>query len=721
MTKTYNYLLNGNPGSVEVTVNITACVQEFIGGTRDERRGYLDIQVTLSEALPFALALSFQVTNNFITPSGSGTSVYNINRFVPENVTSHVFTNLSCFEQYDNPFERYQLSYAFNDQPAVQEVGSSLAAQLIAVTDASCFGQANGTILVEASGGTGDYTYIWSDGGADSPFRPALAAGTYSVIVRDSNDDEVTIDNIIVGQPTQIQLATDITPVACFGGSNGAVNITPSGGEGPYTFSWSDGSSQQNRTGLSAGNYTVTVVDAAGCNRSFTINITQPAQIVITVNRAGKNVVNEITGGTTPYSFLWSDGIISKDRTNLDNGVYTFTVTDANGCQQSTIIVIQDFKFYFSKNPIWLELLAADPETKDNLSFVCEVFLEEEYLSDNFVKKYESEQPAKIDGSTDFNVEQVLNSFLDSKVPTFADAQIRRVGEAFKRFYLRYFEKFGTPPEPGTTIEQETFYVLFGGLSEQEFAKQTFFDSFLDNQKPFLTWQPKSISIGADQHAYLHFVINNPIYSSITMRVEIFYSDGDSSTTNLLTVSDVQPFEVFRFPTGITQLGLDQIDPTKQISKYSIQLVSGENELSEVRSYEVVKPRFYHKKLLFLNSIGGWDSLLCIGRGTKSLRTEEDSISRDLPVGYEYSDREVQTVSKTGMPQAKYFIGMLDGRSRAHLQDLAISEQVYEQTATGYLPVRVKFDFDPEDDFENLDQISLDIIYPKMRRYTPEL
>jgi hypothetical protein len=52
---------------------------------------------------------------------------------------------------------------------------------------------------------------------------------------------------------------------------------------------------------------------------------------------------------------------------------------------------------------------------------------------------------------------------------------------------------------------------------------------------------------------------------------------------------------------------------------------------------------------------------------------------------------------------------------------LAISEQVFEQTASGYLPVRVRFDFDPEDDFENLDEIGLDITYPTLRRYTPEL
>src|SRR5690606_19722507 len=105
----------------------------------------------------------------------------------------------------------------------------------------------------------------------------------------------------------------------------------------------------------------------------------------------------------------------------------------------------------------------------------------------------------------------------------FGSIAAARVPEAFKRFYLRYYEKYGNPPVPAPSTQVETFYVLFGGLSEQEFAKQEFFENYLDSHKPFLTWQPKSIPVAVDQHAYLHFVANNPAASTLTLRAVIHY------------------------------------------------------------------------------------------------------------------------------------------------------------------------------------------------------
>lgn len=721
-TKTYNYLFNGNPGSVDVTVNVLACnTIANPEGAEGDLIGFQEIEVTLSDSLPFALLLNFTVDYNLITGFGSSSSTYPIILTVPAGLTAHTIEDIQCFERTLDPFSESTWEYTFEEQSETQEVGGPLSASVTSVSDATCFGIPNGSILINASGGSGGYVYIWSDGGPNSPLRSAILAGTYSVIVRDSALNEVVLSGIIVAQPTQIQANPTITPVTCFGGNNGAISVSASGSTGPYSYSWSDGSTQQNRSNLFAGTYVLTVIAANGCNQAFTIVVPQPPQLTITVNRSGKNVTNVISGGVAPYTYLWSDGIITKDRTNMENGVYSFTVTDANGCQQSTVIVIQDFKFYFSKNPIWLSLQADDLGTKDNLSFVCEVFLEEDYLSGDFEKKYESEQPAKINGSTDFNVEQVLNSFLDSIVPSFGDAQIRQVSEAFKRFYLQYFEKFGTPPVPSATTQVDTFYVLFGGLSEQEFARQVFFDTYLDSQKPFLTWQPKTITLAADQHAYLHYVVNNPVLSQLDLEITVNYTDDSSLVTTPLSVSSIQPYEVYRFPVGVGQLALADINPSKKIRSYSVRLVSAGNPASETRTYEVVSPRKHYKKLLFLNSVGGWDSVLCLGRGKKTLRTQEEVINRDLPVGFSYEDREEQTVSKSGMLGGSFVIANLNGYQREHLIELAISEKVYEQTSTGYLPVRVNFNFDPQDDFENLDEISLEISYPKIRRYTPEL
>jgi hypothetical protein len=719
--KTYNYIYGGIPGTVTVDATEGACVIVDEGAGPGNQRRTSNITVELSEALPFELGIRFLVDVRVVNSYGTDGNTYPTILRMPVGATSHVFTGNPCFELTDEPYSQTTRDYNLADQTEPQVVGGPLAASVQSVSNASCYGIPNGSITIDAIGGSGAHTFIWSDGGPNTPYRSGLPAGTYSVKVQDAAMSEIVLSGITVTQPTQIQLATTITPPGCFGGV-GAIATTPSGGSGSgYSFKWSDGSSARNRTNLPAGNYSVTVTDSTGCTRLFSMTITQPDQITITVNKSGKNIVNDVTGGTAPYTYLWSDGVVLRDRTNIPPGVYSFTVTDSNGCQQTSTIVIQDFKFYFSKNPIWLILQAADPESKDNLSFVCEVWLEENYGSDSFAKKYESEQPAKSDGSTYFNVEQVLNAFLDSHVPAFGDTEVKQVSEAFKRFYLRYYEKFGTPPEPDDTTTNETFYVLFGGLSTQEFAKRTFFDSYLDTVKPFLTWQPSSQAIGTDQHAYLHFVVNSQTYPALTLLATVRYTDESQVEEEVQAVSPVEPFEVYRFPAGIQQLGLDLLNPTKVIKSYDLQLFSGENILSEMRTYEVHTTKRHYRKLLFLNSLGGWDHVLCFGRGKQSLRTSEETINRDLPVGYSYIDREEETVSKSGTLTGELVIATLNGYRRRHLIDLAISEQVFEQTASGYLPVSVKFDFDPEDDFENLDEIGLDIRYPTIRRYTPEL
>ena len=722
MTKTYNYIYNGVPGSVNVTTTITQCEIGPPSGSAGIQTGTMSIITTLSAALPFQLQVRFLVDYTDLTAFGSNTiNDQPVLLAMPANTTNHTFTNVQCFKRMQTPFREETWVYEFADQAQTQDVGSALAATVGQVVNVSCFGLPNGSISINATGGSGGYVFTWGDIGVGTSIRSSLPAGTYSVTVKDSSNAEVVINNIVVTQPTQIVANQTVNNVTCFGAPNGSIQLAPSGGTAPYTFSWSDGSTVQNRTGLSSGNYSVTIMDSAGCTRLVTMTLSQPSQIMITTQKEGRNVVNTITGGTSPYTYLWSDGVVTKDRTNIPDGTYSFTVTDANGCNQSTTILIETFKFFFSKNPIWLELQAQDISTKPNLSFVCEVYLEEQYESGNFALKYASEQPARADGGTDFNVQQVLNAFLDSAVPAFGDDQVRLVGEGFKRFYLKYFEKFGTPPTAGPATTQDTYYVLFGGISEQEFAKNTFFETYLDEEKPFLTWTPAVQVIGSNQDSYLHFVVNNQQYTSLTLKATVRYEDLTSISQNVKSFASSKPYELLRFPAGVKQLGLDVLNPAKKIKEYDLQLFSGAVELSQKKTYQVYPERRYYKKLIYRNSLGAWDHVLCLGRGKKSLSTKEESINRELGVGYGYSDREEETVSKVGELTGEFVIANLNGYQRAHLIDLAISERVYEQTASGYLAVGVKMNLDPEDDFENLEEIGLEIMYPLIRRYTPEL
>ncbi|RYF76512.1 MAG: hypothetical protein EOO39_05490, partial [Cytophagaceae bacterium] len=209
------------------------------------------------------------------------------------------------------------------------------------VTNTTCNSSANGTIDLTPTGGTAPYTYSWG-GGVNSQDRIGLAAGTYSVTITDVNGCTGTVSGINVTQPTAISGTTVVTNIACNGGSTGAINLTPTGGVGPYTFSWGGGITTEDRTLLAAGTYSVIITDANGCTGTVSgITVTQPTAVV-----SGSTVVTNIAcfaggtgainltpnGGVGPYTFSWAGGATTEDRTSLAAGTYSVTITDANGC-----------------------------------------------------------------------------------------------------------------------------------------------------------------------------------------------------------------------------------------------------------------------------------------------------------------------------------------------------------------------------------------------------
>jgi len=142
-----------------------------------------------------------------------------------------------------------------------------------------------------------------------------------------------------------IQLSQVVTNVLCFGGNNGAVQITPGNGMQPYNYLWSDGSTTQNISNLTAGLYTCTVTDALGCTAETSVAVQQPA--LLSVNILGEQILTcittsttltaEVSGGLPPYTYSWGGGSTTQISTP---GVYGLTITDANGCTVQGIFTI---------------------------------------------------------------------------------------------------------------------------------------------------------------------------------------------------------------------------------------------------------------------------------------------------------------------------------------------------------------------------------------------
>jgi gliding motility-associated-like protein len=217
-----------------------------------------------------------------------------------------------------------------------------------AVSDITCFGGANGSVVLNPTGGTAPYTYLWSNG-VSSKDVFGLAAGTYSVTITDFNGC-TTVENYTINEPAALQVTGTVNGVVCGGASNGDIDLNVTGGVGPYTYSWSNGASVQDLNALSQGVYLVIVTDANGCSETATFTVAGPNPIILNANVTDVSCNGNNDGsidlspnaGVAPYSFAWSNGATTEDVAGLAPGAYAVTVTDANGCSTTENYNIQE-------------------------------------------------------------------------------------------------------------------------------------------------------------------------------------------------------------------------------------------------------------------------------------------------------------------------------------------------------------------------------------------
>ena len=208
------------------------------------------------------------------------------------------------------------------------------------INNVSCNGDCNGSATASVSGGTPPYSYLWTDGQTDST-ATGLCAGIQYVTVTDIC--ETIIDSVAIIQPddTLTAIFTDTTMIACGGGCTGSATITPTGGTPPYSYLWSNGQTDSTATNLCDSIYSVTVTDNNLCTTTDTIVIVDTSDIVLTITDINNINCNgdcdgsataNVSGGTPPYSYLWSDGQTDSTAINLCDTIYSVTVTDDNSC-----------------------------------------------------------------------------------------------------------------------------------------------------------------------------------------------------------------------------------------------------------------------------------------------------------------------------------------------------------------------------------------------------
>lgn len=210
----------------------------------------------------------------------------------------------------------------------------------------SCVGSTDGQATVVPSGGAGAYSYLWADG-QDTPTAAGLAPGPVSVVVTDGNGCQGAA-SAEVGQAAALLLELDGAAPACFGGNDGSATAIAEGGAGAYSYEWGDGQAAPTATGLTAGEYRATVTDGNGCTAVNSILLEEPAALMSSITTVpatcnpepdGSATAN-VQGGTPPYTYSWSGGHAQATAQNLPVGIYTLSVTDANGCMLADTAIV---------------------------------------------------------------------------------------------------------------------------------------------------------------------------------------------------------------------------------------------------------------------------------------------------------------------------------------------------------------------------------------------
>lgn len=229
----------------------------------------------------------------------------------------------------------------------------AIPSQTAGLISPSCFGAANGSINITPAGGTPGYSFQWSGpNGFNSTQEDlnGLVAGIYTLTLTDAAGCSA-VSLVTLTSPTPITVPANqiiVSNISCFGMLDGVINITPSGGTPPYLFQWTGPNNFTHSGGgnignLQAGNYLLTITDAAGC--TFvppSIALTAPAAplAIAHVFVCDKTISVSVSGGTSPYLYFWSDGEAGPVAHPQQDGTYHVTITDANNCSVEQTVVL---------------------------------------------------------------------------------------------------------------------------------------------------------------------------------------------------------------------------------------------------------------------------------------------------------------------------------------------------------------------------------------------
>ena len=360
-TPGYTYLWNTIP--VQTTATATGLIAGNYSCLITDTNG-CTLTVNLTVIEPPALTATSSTTDVLCNGDATGTATVNPSGGVPGYSyswnTVPVQTTQTAINLLQGSYMctitdtnncTYQVNVTINEPTALT---NAVVVSTYGSYNIQCAAGTNGYIVLNESGGTPNYTYVWTGTTATSDSAGGLAAGSYTAIVTDGNGCTDTI-NVTLTEPAPLTATTSFIDVNCNGNTTGTASVAPTGGVAPYSYSWNTIPIQTDdtATGLLAGTYVCTITDSNNCTYNATVTISQPATLTVSVTGSSNVTCNggadgmaiaNVTGGTIAYSYSWNSNPVQTNDTafNLPAGTYTVTVTDANSCTGTGSITIID-------------------------------------------------------------------------------------------------------------------------------------------------------------------------------------------------------------------------------------------------------------------------------------------------------------------------------------------------------------------------------------------
>lgn len=526
-----------------------------------------------------------------------------------------------------------------------------------------------------------------------------------------------------------VYVTPQVTDAVIYNSATGSITLVASNGSvGLYSYAWADpgAPTTATRTNLvGPADYTCTVRDYSGATTTLTVHVGSDPRLDASVQQIANNVTVVATGGVGPYTYAWSDGATSDVRPNMAPGMYDCTVTDSHGAQVTVSVTIELYnRFYFSRNPVVLELAARNVASKPGLRFLCEVWLEKEYLSGVFVNiAGVLSQPADRAGRTTFDVSTLLDAYVQPDFPTHGESGVHLAPACFKRFYLQHSEQWDGSPAPSYAV-RETHYLVYGGLDFFELAAQSYFTVVRPQVHPFLTWEPVQKEVFADQPEYLYYQHDNLAEGVFTVEVTFISSTGARTTRRLGAASGAQCFSVWRLGVGLPQLRAELALPDDVVA-WEVLVQDGAGQaVSETRYYQLSdKLPANRRYFLYANSVGGVNTLASQGKAKTEVSFSSQLVQRSLQPGYKADQGEAFVTNVAGVPVLTANTGYLAPAQVEALQDFLLSEEIRYHDADRYRPGTLQ----PQDtllladDDAGLLSVEFAFSLPTRHRYTPTL